>query len=552
MFAQRVCFLFWLNPTLIFWNRGVQGLFNIKSFGEKGEHLSHDSASWNSRDFYNPQQNIHVEDGSRMLPSSYPVSGDSSNQMAGEYNDWGDEISPVDEWYNHPDSAPNIEDAMNYRPQYTWNYETVEHSSLPGHNHQEVSYPHVGSSQDQASSSNNIQPVYNGDFYYGDHVNFEPHSNEWHPVPSFSPQAHQNVQTPYNGQMTETPDFHSIQNELLYSPHLPETSNRFYQNFDWDASNLNPALSSHNSGFKNTGAEIDHRGNSIGNQNSVSGTSKNPTGEEASPNIGAGNFYKGRMLRLIDVLKEGFSTCSQETVFKKYGLEAIPEEEAEYENPNIIDIPATTIEPSTQDPMRNYRQKLCRDLVNVLRIQWNGPDTLENEIFQFAYNFVLNQWGDKYPKAEEHIVQISIMGITYMKIIAKMYPTKSSEEFGRDESLFNYTEKFWNHCFSKHKEKEEAFRNFFKSIREGTSEDVAEEILSADFMRGKNTPYQIFSSIAKFTSSATYERLYRFAWYFCFFRTAVYYPELLFKLDTIPGNRLKKFIQMGISSFTQN
>ncbi|CAH7687123.1 expressed protein [Phakopsora pachyrhizi] len=561
MFSKRICFFFWLSPTLIFWERGVQGLFNMKSLGEEGEHLSHDSASWNSRDISNPQQNIHVEDGSRMVPSSFPVSGDFSNQTPEQYVNWGDEISPVDVWYNHPDSAPNIEEAMNYRPQNTWNYETVEHSSFSGHNHQAVSYQHVGSSQDQASSSSNILPVYNGDFHYGNNVKFEPHSNEWHPVPSYLPQAHQYVEIPYEGQMTENPAFHSAQNDFSFAHHS-EIRNRFNQNFYREALNLSPASSSHNSGL-NSGAGTDHKINSIESKNSVFVT--NPKGKDASANIGADKNHK-EMLKLIKVLAKEFSACEKETARKHaaYSTQGVGESENSQRekklNEEYIDKQISTIlrigkqtegEIASTLTSAIFRRKILTSTENVSRIQWSTHSAMKKEICLFAKKFNFNNEEEKKKYTTDHMENISIMGITFMKIISKKYPKdKVSEEFEKEESLINYTKKFWAYCFSDNEGKEEALEEFFMSIREGTSKDYVKIVMQSEFLMEDIKPDQIISFIRKKITSRTYrEQVYLFAWHFSYIRTVFYYPELLSNIKNNPENLLRKFIDSGILYF---
>ncbi|CAH7682484.1 hypothetical protein PPACK8108_LOCUS15418, partial [Phakopsora pachyrhizi] len=240
--------------------------------------------------------------------------------MHEEYIKWAeDEISPVGEWHNHPDSAPNLEEAMNSYHQDLWNSAPVDHSIFSGQIHQQQTYPHVGPSQDQGSSSNTVQPMHSGDFFGGYHGNFVPHFDEFrYPDSSFLPQPHQNFETPHHEQMTQYPAFHSMQIDLSYSPHHSEVGNRGYHNQNWHVSELNPASPSNNYGFLNTGAAIDHRINSIDNENLIYGTSKNSMSKEAhSPDEQIYIFTDREKSRLISALSNGFRRCSRKDALSK-------------------------------------------------------------------------------------------------------------------------------------------------------------------------------------------------------------------------------------------
>ncbi|CAH7667928.1 hypothetical protein PPACK8108_LOCUS2370, partial [Phakopsora pachyrhizi] len=516
MFSLRVLSIFWLSSSVIMLGGGVQCFFRMNLFGEGGEYLSHDSAPWIDRNFSNLQQNNHDDEQNHMVPSTYPVSLEYSNQKPEEDINWGAvDISPLDELFNHPDSGIQFEnqqeqyqggtfphsDYINYKNLIDqpsnfqeaitnfnqgdlWNFTPFEDLSFSGPNHQKETNPLADSSQHQSSSSNIIQPTYDGDLLGRNHINKVPYIYEFpYPDSSFVLPLYQNGEILHDEQISQNPNFHITQNELSYGPHLSDMRNRVNQNRDREVLKLNPASSSHNSGFRNTGAEIDHRRNSIENEISIVVTpNKEGEGKEAQENFGAEESYKG-MLDLIDILENEFSKCSKEkarkfSTYRHNGILTVlekskyQEEEAKYQKyidkrilVSINGKKHRDKETARLDVSKIYRRKKFRLIENVFRIQWDNIISLKVHILVFAKKIVKNR-GKKDMANPEHIVKISIMGITYMKIISKLYAKKeASKEFGDDKNLIDYTIKFWDHCFTKHSDMNEALRSFFKSIR---------------------------------------------------------------------------------------
>ncbi|CAH7674282.1 hypothetical protein PPACK8108_LOCUS9192 [Phakopsora pachyrhizi] len=581
MFSLRVFFIFWLSSSVIMLGKGVQGSFPFNSFGEVEEHVSHDSASWNSRDLYNPPQNVHVDERNHIVPSAYPVNSDFSNQMTGEENiNWVEE-SPLVEWFNHPDSLiqyenqqepyhgsmfphentldqySNFQEAMNYYHHEPWNLPPVESSSFSGQNHQKKTHPHAGSFQDQGTSSYTVQPMYDGNFHDGYHLNFAPNNGEFrHADSPFESQANQNLETPHDEPMTENPAL--MQNDF----HLLEIRNRVYQNHDPEALNLDSASSSYNSGPMSTVTEIERMRNSLEYEHMILTTSKKRLTRKqlARLEVIRSNI---EMIDLAKILKKEFSTCPKETAqkfanyfynrFQTTGeLKKLTEKNVDKEIPAII-YGDEDKEDETSNKSALFRRKTFLKMDMVFQIQWEDSDKLIGHISQFAAKFSNHLGEAKNECTQKHITKISIMGIVFMKIIAKKYSKyHDSIEFGDDKSLINYTKKFWNHCFSNDEDMNEGLIKFFMSIRSGILDCDMQTILLTGFSKNENTPDKIFPSIRDGITSAIHrEKIYLFSWYFCCFRTIVYYSELILSPNYVAGNHLKKIIEGGLYFFQE-
>ncbi|CAH7690211.1 expressed protein [Phakopsora pachyrhizi] len=560
MFWLRLCLILWLSPTVIFPDRVVQGLFHSSPFGEAGEHQSLDSALWNSRDFHNIQQNVQTDEQNHNVHSAHPVNSDFLNQMHEEYIKWAeDEISPVGEWYNQPDSAPNLEEVMNSYHQDQWNSAPVDHSSFSDQNHQKQTYPHVGPSQDQGSSSNTVQPNYDGDFFGGNYGDLLPRFEKFrYPDSTFLPQPHQNFETPHHEL--------SMQNDLSYSPHHSEVGNRGYHNQNWKVSDFNPASSSNNYGFFNTGAAIDQSINSIDNENLIYDTSKNSMIEEVESRIKRNKLFTlEEKSHLLSILKQNFSKCSRTEALARITytptesdsryLEIIHKNAVEFINEHDpqdeLVTHRTTYKSSKPDESKIARLKKYMLVEYTLGIEWKGSDVLTNKIRSFADEFMNYGNSVKNDNTPKHIKTISLLGINFMKIIAKMQPKNEvSEHFGNDWNLVEYTKGFWDCCFTNDPKTNKQLREFFKSLGEGFSDKDIDQFLSTGFSRKGNIPQIVFSKIKKDIIGGTDTAInLRFAWYFAFFRTGVYYPQLFTSKGYYNGLRLKTFLEEGIMYF---
>ncbi|CAH7687613.1 hypothetical protein PPACK8108_LOCUS22424 [Phakopsora pachyrhizi] len=555
MFFRQMLLIFWLSPTLIFWNRVVQGFLRVNSFGKIEEYNSLDSASWKSRDIYNQQQNVHDEGKKHNVHPAYQVSGDSSNQMADGNSNWGvGAISPLDELFNHPYSAPNLEETMNYYPQHQWNYAQVEHSSFSSQNHQKETYPPVGSSKDPGSSSSTYQPMYDGELFGGNHVNLVQHFDESHyRDSSVVPQPNQNFGIPFDHQMTIRPTSHSIQSEFPYNPHLSDMGDRAYQNQDWSAQDFNPPSSSHNLGSFHAGASFDHRRNLIDNENLIFDNSNSPT--ETDESLRERN-------ELFEILNRDFRRISKDNAVLEILRGASKTEKTDIENfhqqnnnyltrRNPEDSQSNFIikgQTETDEARKLTRLKNRMIVVYTLGIDWDGSDKIKNPIFAFANklqnfgNVVINEI------TTEHIKDISILGITFMKIIAKKFSNESvSKEFGDDNSLLNYTKSFWNFCFTHEGKTNKEFGDFFTSLGKHCSQEDKQRFLTTTFSREFKTPRTIFSRIKKNIPKCTDKlTILQYSWYFVFFRAIFYYPQVIFKFGNLSGDELKSVIEDGI------
>ncbi|CAH7689719.1 hypothetical protein PPACK8108_LOCUS24839 [Phakopsora pachyrhizi] len=466
MFSLRVFFIFWLSSYVIMVGKVVQAFIRTNLFGEAGEHLSHDSASWNSRDLSDLQPNIHYDDQNHMAHSTYPFGNYHSKQEPEEGFDWGaDDIPPQDLWNNHADQPLNFQEAMDFKQGDSWNCAPSEDINFSAQSHQKETYPNAGSSQYQSSSSSTIQP-YDADFSDGNYVNSVPHFDDFgYPDSSSTPQPHQNLENPHYNQMTQGPAFHFAQGYQWNRPHLSEKrSNRGYKNHGTTSS-------SHNSGFTNTDAEIDHWRYLIDRKSLNVAVFKKPKRKKARSRVEAGKSSK-KNSELIGILNNEFRKCSKEEV--------------------LVRVPCL------------------------------------------------------FPA--ENMKTISVLGITFMKIIAKKYTKKEvSKEFEDDNSLLHYNQVFWEFCFNDHTKMDEDLRKLFKSIGGPRRLDnTIQQFSTTEFLIQHNTPVNIFTQMASRIMSANKLEIYLYSWYFVFFRTMVYYPELIFKLNPLAGNQLKRFIEDGI------
>ncbi|CAH7667933.1 hypothetical protein PPACK8108_LOCUS2375 [Phakopsora pachyrhizi] len=328
MFSLQICLIFWISSSVIMLGRGVKCFFRMNFFDEG----NHDSVSRNSRGFSNLQENNHDDKQNHMIPSTYPVSMGYLNQLAEENNKrQAVDIATLKDWdnhFNHPESVIqqelyqgsalphsvymshknlinqhlNCQSALKFHLEYPWNF-TPGDSSFSDPNLQKETQPHVDSTKYQASSSNAIQPMCDGDLHCGNIVSLLPQFDEFrYPDSSFVPQEHHNLKISHE-QNTENPAFHSMQKDLSSSLHLSEMRNRVYQNQDWGALSLNPASSSENSGFMNTDKHI---------ENIV--TLKKHEGKKAKSGFKAERKDIKERNELIKILKDDFSVCSKETI----------------------------------------------------------------------------------------------------------------------------------------------------------------------------------------------------------------------------------------------
>ncbi|CAH7667932.1 expressed protein [Phakopsora pachyrhizi] len=199
------------------------------------------------------------------------------------------------------------------------------------------------------------------------------------------------------------------------------------------------------------------------------------------------------------------------------------------------------------------RRKKDRIIEYTLRVQWNGSESLKETIHRFSFDF--ERYGEVVPHTGTagHIKMISIIGINLMKIIAKKYSKKlGSVNFGDDQRLIKYTENFWKVCFADRREMKAELRIFFESIEEHSSNEDIDRFVSTVFTKKDNNPANIFLKISSNIAWKTNrQEIYLFSWYFAFFRTIVYFPELFSIKGYLPGNYLKKFIEGGILYFLQ-
>ncbi|CAH7667483.1 expressed protein [Phakopsora pachyrhizi] len=606
MIVLRKYLILWLSPSLVLLpGKGVQGYFLMRSLGEEGEHLSLDSASRNSEDISNVRRNIHDDKRNNLVPTSCPLNMDYSDQMAKEHNNWEEEdISLIHEWDN-PSSPPgsvflfenpyeiqhgkstsprsantnhknlidqpsNFQQAHNFYLEDPQKFVIIDEISFSGGTNQKETNPHLSSSKDQDLSSYTIQHMLDGDLHDGNHINSMSHSNEFrHPDPAFVSQINQNLEITRDEQVTENPALHIMQNDL----HLSEMRNRVNENQDSEVLNPKPASSSHNPGFTNTEEYKD-------NENLTIGTSKKYEAINTKLEIESIDESAKERSDLVNILSNHFSILSKETAHisatkKQYGFMSAqqstktPEEEAIYKN--FIDKKVLKFVKGNESkkgkktklgverPFKKAetlaigKRKRTKIVKYALGIQWNESESLKKTINQFAESFRKRRGLTVHDGLSRHIQTISFIGIAIMKIIAKNYAKNPvSENFGDDQSLINYSKRFWKYCFTNNREMGGGIRKFFKSIKECTSEEDIDKFLSTNFTKKDRNPGIIFAYIKdKLSTKTNWEQIYRFSWYFVFFRTIAYYPELFSKRGYIPGNYLKKFVEGGILYFLE-
>ncbi|CAH7682738.1 hypothetical protein PPACK8108_LOCUS15810 [Phakopsora pachyrhizi] len=616
MFALQTCFFLWLSPSLISRGRGMQGFSHMKSIGDKGEYPLLDSTSKNIEDFSNLQQNIHAYKSSHVAPPTYPVSMDFLNQNAEEFNNWeAEDFSLLHEWENpfsHPEPEIQLENQYNtqhkgnilshsvrmihqnlidqpsnfqsldYYLEDTWDFAPVEELTFSGPNHYKETHPRISFSKDQASSP--IQPKFDGDLYGGNQINLVSNIDKFrYPDLSFVTENPQYIAIPHDEKITENPSINFLQNYHSISPQPSEMIYRVlddYRNQNLNVLNINPSSSSHNSGLLIDKPEISHPKNSIDSNNLILGKSKRLKRKKNQKKIRKGEESDREKRDLLRILKEDFSTCSREAAQKfasgkQHGfmsarqLKQNQDKEAGYKtyiDSRVLNfINEYELKRGGKTKLHNERslekaeinligrRKTFRIIECVFRLQWDDCDLLKTAIHEFAHKFKNYEEATAHVLTPEHIKKISIIGITFMKIIASKYPKNSvSKNFGEDQSLQKYTVKFWEHCFTNHGDIKNGVKSFFKSIREDNSELDIDQIISTEFLRSKNTPVLMFSKIRhRITFKTGIDQIYLFSWFFCFFRTIIYYPELLLKTGCAPGMKLKRFIENGIMYFFQ-
>ncbi|CAH7681946.1 expressed protein [Phakopsora pachyrhizi] len=568
MFLLRVFFVFWLSSSMLMLGKGVLAFIRMNAFGDAGEHLPHDSVSWNSRDLSDLQPNFHNDDQNHMAHSTYPVGSYYSNQKPEEDIDWGeDDIPPQDVWNNHADQTVNLQEAMSFDQGHSWNFAQFEGLSFSGPNHQKETYPHAGSSQYQSSSSSTIQPMHDVELFDKNYVNSVPNLDEfWYPVSSFELQPHQNFEIPHENQMTQDPAFQYAQNHFRNSPHLYEMGSiSGYQNHDGEALNLNPASLSHNFGSKSVNAEINPWINSIDDEslNINIAASKKPKRKKTLSYVKVGGSLEEKF-RLIDILNKNFRRCSKEDALARVTYTGPGDKQNYIRSIHEKALCFTKEHSPAAGPRATLRDKepfdnLNRSLENRLRRQviyeyalgfeLTVSESLKEGVYLFADNFKTNKNVAQHPDKPVRMKNISLMGIIFVKIIAKMYSEKdASEEFEDEESLLNYNKLFWEFCFKDHEEIKGDLREFFISIAGSRASKInVEQLLTAKFSGQHATIVTIFKPMAiNILDSLEKLDILMYSWHFAFFRTMVYYPELIFNGSGFSGSNLKKFIEDGI------
>ncbi|CAH7689261.1 expressed protein [Phakopsora pachyrhizi] len=458
------------------------------------------------------------------------------------------------------DQTSNSEDAMKSCHQNPWNSAPVDHLSLSGKPHQKHTYPHLGFSQDQGTSSNTIQPMYDTDVFGGNHINLVPNIDDFrYPDSSFVPQPHHNFEIPHDEQMTQHLAFHSTQNDLSNIHHLSDIRNRVYQNQDWGVLDFNPTSSSHNYGFVNTGAAIDYGSNLVDNENLIFGASKKSMSKEAQPTGGAKNkFTDKEKSELIRILKNDFRISPRGIMsFKSKGNDVWDPESIHKKGADLIKkYKSKGVEAKLR--AEQLFAKAIGSKINRLRkfmifeytldIEWKGSESFKLEIYEFSVKFKKHGNLDISRSTLNHMNRINVIGITFMKIISRKYWNDPvSERFGNDSSILHYTESFWNCCFRNDRVTNNVLRNFFKSLGKDCPEEDIDRFLSTRFLHRHNTPEIIFSRIKKSITGKTETKVtFMYSWYFVFFRAMVYYPHLVFDESYFSGNQLKNFVENGI------
>ncbi|CAH7671113.1 expressed protein [Phakopsora pachyrhizi] len=344
-----------------------------------------------------------------------------------------------------------------------------------------------------------------------------------------------------------------------------------------EALNLNPRTTFQIFGPINANTKINQLNKLINKESSNLITSEKRKRKVTQLELKAIESFEER-LDLIRVLKEDFTIGPKETSQKSKNYiflrrkKKYPEEEAKYQKyigkkvlnflreqrPKENRHPEFSISVEVDSRFRRSEisafdnRKRSEIIESAFRIQWNGFDAIEKSISDNAYNFRDHKDMKAQGATLLHIENISNLGITFMKIIAKKYPKGLvSDEFGDDQCLLAYNNLFWNFCFKNHKDLKEDVRVFFRSIRGNSSEKDIDQFVSAKLSVKHNKPEVIFSIIkTRITTKTDRNQILLFSWYFVFLRTMVYYPELIFQCS-LDGNQLKTFIENGILYFIQ-
>ncbi|CAH7667922.1 expressed protein [Phakopsora pachyrhizi] len=510
---------------------------------------------------------------------------ESINQI-GNQNEFLHEgsILPLSIYMNHENfinQPSNFQEVQNFYPENPWNIAPVEDLGFSGPHYQKETYPKADIAKYQTSSSPTIRPIPDGILQHGNHINMAPHFDElWYPEISLVPQAHQNLDVSHIEKVTGSPNFH-FNKDLSHSPHISEMRNSVfdvYQNQNFEVSTLNSASLYPDSGSSNNNDKISNL--NIDTKKLIPNASNKRRRKKKVPKTNAEDYFKDR-LELIMILRKNFSIGPRELAQHipnedsqghrfMWEKQETPEKEAKYHK--YIDKEILKfikefehkegIQPKRGDDFEVEKHlehkettlvdnlKRNRIIQSAFRIQWNGSEVLKSNIYNFADNFI--HYGELTPHlgTSKHIKNISALGSTFVKIIAKLPKDKLSKEFEDDQSLLKYTHNFWKLCFSNQKEMKNGVRNFFRSIEEDISEKDMDRYVSTKFSKEHHQPDAIFSKIGiSITSKTDRKQIYLFSWYFVYFRTMVFYPNLMFRKKSLAGNQLKKFIESGILYF---
>ncbi|CAH7675025.1 expressed protein [Phakopsora pachyrhizi] len=397
--------------------------------------------------------------------------------------------------------------------------------------------------------------MYDGNLFGGNHVNLVPNFDAFrHSDSSFVPQPHQNFGIPSDEQMSQYSDFHSIQNDFSNSPHHSEMRDRLYQNQDLEASDFNPASSSHNTGSFNADESFDHRSNSIDDEHLSIGTSKSPAETDES--------FRERN-ELFEILTNFFKRPSKKEVkteilnrsykIEDKHLEKIHLKTNDYLKKQNLDEESEatlTNEGQTDKDKAKMPSRLFKRMIYVytLGLIWDDSDSIKEKLSAFVDKF--NNFGNMNTNmnTKANIYNISVLGINFMKIIANKYSKYSvSKEFVDEDSLLSYTESFWNFCFTNEGETIENFQEFFKALGIHCTEKDIGRFLFSEYTKGFKIPEKFFLKIKTKITSKTYKQeILAFSWYFVFFRAVFYYPQLIFIDSKICANEIISVIEDGI------
>ncbi|CAH7667925.1 expressed protein, partial [Phakopsora pachyrhizi] len=613
MLTLQLYLIFYFSRYLISWGRGVEGAILKKSFGDEGEYLSLSSVSNNSKDLLKFQQNINDDKQNCIIHPKKPLSRDFFKQIAEENNKLKPkEISLQSEWENrfnpteyviqfenqhkfqhggsmlpHSDymiredsvnQSQNFQETLNFFPQISSYTAQVEDLRFSGLNHQKETYPDPGPSKYQTLSSKATQPMIDVGFHNTINFNLASYLDEnLYPNHSTVSQAYRNFDAPNTELTLGNPAFHFIQKDSIKNLHVSEVRDRVYNGNDNEYFEVSKNPNTESS-FQNSGS----RNNFKDDENSILFTSKKRKRKSKKAERELKESIKER-LDLLRILEKNFSIGSMETlqndiIFESKSRKFLlthkkdPEKEAKYQKfidksilnflhkdgPKEDQQPNCGIAPKVKEKFTQSEislldnRKRSRIIESAFRIQWNGFESLKKDINELASNFGSHKEADIHEGPSLHIKNISTLGITFMKIIAKKYPKgQVSKEFEDDQRLLEYSKIFWKFCFMDHKKMKEGLKDFFKSIRGDSSKRDIDYFLSTNLSKEHHKPDKIFSIIkTRITKKTDRKQILLFSWYFVFFRTMVYYPELFFK-GSLGGNWLKMFIEKGIMYFIQ-